>query len=138
MNQKGTNGGNRHGESAIPKLLATRCGQCGRTFFPAKQVCHHCYTDQGILPAKLSPVGIVYAYTVQRMMTPKWGTNPIVVCYADLEGSGLRVFGRLQCAPEDLRTGMPVELVVEDREPARDGFVYFHFRPKGKASKESQ
>lgn len=124
-------------ESSARKLQATHCSHCGRTFFPAKEVCSSCYTAKSIASVELSPFGRVYAFTIQRMMTPKWGSQPLVVCYADLQLEGIRVFGRLECAPEEAQIGLPVELVVDDREVAPDGFVYYHFRPVVQASKES-
>ncbi len=118
-------------------VQGTCCGLCGRTFFPAKEVCSNCYTDEGIAPVELNPFGIVYTFAVQTMMTRKWGPGPLVVCYADMQDQGTRVFGRLDCAPEEARIGMAVELVVDDREMPPDGFVYYHFRPVIPTSEEN-
>ncbi len=116
------------------RLLATHCQRCGRTFFPPKRICPNCFIEEGIESVELSRRGQTYSVAIQRMVPIGKEPGPNVVCYVDLEMSGVRLFGRLDCAPEEARIGMPVEVVV-DGESTPDGFLPYHFRKRGQGSR---
>jgi uncharacterized OB-fold protein len=100
-------------------------------------VCATCYTDEEIEPVELGTFGKTYSVAVQRMMPVGRESSPYVVCYVDLEGSGVRLFGKLDCEPEEAQIGMSVEVVVDIQDAAPDGFVYYHFRKQQREAGET-
>ena len=94
------------------KWQSTCCEACGKSTFPPKPVCPHCWSDRMAwkdLPAR----GTLYSWT-RIHSAPKVFVDeaPYAVCVVDLE-NGLRIATRLVDRPgKDFQCGMPVELVV--------------------------
>lgn len=92
------------------KFETTKCGSCGRTYFPPRLVCPHCASDS-VEWVELSGKGKVYAFTQQDkpMRFPK----PDVVGVIELVEGGETV-GRLMAkidAPFDMVSiGAPVSV----------------------------
>ncbi len=109
-------------------LLGSRCRSCGAHFFPIREACSGCLSDD-LETVRLSRSGTVYTYTVVRQSTPAF-TVPYALGYVDLP-EGVRVMGQISCEPEELAIGMAVELVVEPFGEDDDGNVLhgYRFRP---------
>jgi len=87
-------------------LIGTRCPDCARSFYPARDLCPSCYRAE--LPAtELAATGELATWTVVRM--GKRFPTPYALCYADFAGD-VRVLGRVTNWAEgmSLRHGMTV------------------------------
>ena len=86
------------------KLLIKRCRACGRPHFYPRAQCPHCRSlDTEWVAA--SGKGEIYSYTVMRRATPS-----LVIAYVTLE-EGVTMFTNLvECDPDKLKVGAPVEV----------------------------
>jgi uncharacterized OB-fold protein len=93
------------------QLTLQRCGACGRLQFYPRLYCAHCLSPQMTWEI-VSGKGEVYSYsTIHRALSPAFKDQiPYVVAAIDL-AEGPRMMTRLvDCAPEDVHIGMPVEV----------------------------
>lgn len=99
-----------------PRLIASRCRDCGVVTFPAQGSCPAC-PSVDVEERLLGRTGTLYTWTVQgfRPKPPYAGPEefePYGVGYVELPGE-VRVEARLTVAdPGRLRIGMPMELVT--------------------------
>lgn len=96
------------------ELLIHRCRLCGRYYFPASY-CRHCDADS-MEWVRASGRGRVYTFTIYHA-TPHAGFKedlPYVVAYVELEEGPLFLTNIVGCRNEEIRVGMPVEVVFED------------------------
>jgi len=56
-----------------PKLLGTRCEDCGEYFFPKRAVCAKCLSEK-TADAEIGPGGTLYSYTFVHF--PLFGSRP--------------------------------------------------------------
>lgn len=122
-----------------PRLIGSRCTDCGTFAFPAQGGCARC-TGSSTETVPLERNGTLWAWTVQGFppkSPPYLGDVdpdtfvPYGVGYVELPGQ-VRVEGRLtESDPERLRVGMPMELVLETLTVDEDGndVVTFAFAP---------
>jgi len=102
--------------AAEPRLIGSRCLDCGVVTFPAQGSCPAC-PSVAVEERLLGRTGTLYTWTVQgfRPKPPYAGPEefePYGVGYVELPGE-VRVEARLTVAdPGRLRIGMPMELVV--------------------------
>ena len=106
--------GGRDGE-----LLITRCTSCGFWVHPPSPRCPQCLSD-AIEPSAASGRGTVYSYTVNRQAWVPGLEVPFVIAIVELdEQPGLRLMTNIvDCAPEDVEIGMPVEVAFVERGEA--------------------
>ena len=106
-----------------PRLLGTQCRACGTYFFPAeKTFCRNPRCDRADLQeVELSPNGTLWSYTSANYKPPapfvaKEPFEPFAIAAVELEQEGLTVLGQVVAGVgvEDLTTGMPMELVLEE------------------------
>jgi len=114
------------------RLLGKKCGKCGRTFFPPRTVCSEC-GSRDLQDAKLSERGKVLTYTVIRSPPAEYERYaPYVVGIVELK-DGVRVLSQIvDCDPDEVKTGMPVEATFRKvAEAGESGIIRygFKFRP---------
>jgi uncharacterized OB-fold protein len=120
-----------------PRLIGSRCRQCGVVTFPRQTSCPRC-TSVDVEEHLLSPRGELWTWTIQcfRPKTPPYAGpeadsfTPYGVGYVELPGE-CRVEAILtESDPAALRIGMPMELTLI---PARGGdgseALTYAFRP---------
>ena len=114
-----------------PRLLGTRCEDCGEHFFPRRAVCAKCLSERTV-DAELGPRGTLYSYTFVHF--PLFGSMRVEhvgygVGQVDLP-EGPRVQLPLAGKQEDYRVGMALEAELEPlrEEDGRD-VVIVRFRP---------
>jgi uncharacterized OB-fold protein len=129
--------------SAEPRLIGSRCRDCGEIDFPAQDACPAC-TGRDCERVLLGRRGRLWTWTIQRFPppVPPYGGPaererfvPFGVGYVELP-EGIRVEGRLTgCDPAELEIGMEMELAIERFGEAADGaeLVTFAFRPAAPA-----
>ena len=91
-------------------LAGSRCGTCGRVYFPRKRVCTQCFQIDQMESVALSSRGRLYSFTVVEA-GPAGFATPYAVGYVDLP-EGVRVFAPLEGDPEALAIGMELEMTV--------------------------
>lgn len=95
------------------KLLMQKCPRDGFFFYPRSH-CPHCLqTDWSWLPAQTG--GRIHAFTIERLgQDPGQRARvPFVIAVVDLD-DGPRMIGNvIDCRPEDIRIGMPVQVCFE-------------------------
>lgn len=108
-------------------LAYQRCVGCEGAVFPFRAVCPVCGGEE--LPEALSAgQGTVHSYTVQHRAPGEYlrARLPIVLALVDLR-EGFRMMADIvDCAPDDVRIGLPVEVVFDDVTPE---LTLARFRP---------
>ena len=132
-------------EGGQPKLLGSRCTNCGNHMFPRQSGCPKCMFDEQV-DVELATTGTLWTWTVQAFppkAPPYLGPAgddfvPYGVGYVELPGQ-LRVEARLtESDPEKLIIGMEMELVIDPLCIDDDGnqVVTYAFAPKQSATSE--
>ena len=111
------------------RLTTTRCAKDG-LLWPPRVVCPKCHTQE-LEWVDLPSRGRIYAFSAVLAGAPLGMEKdlPFVVGLVDLDGTGLRLFGRIAGrAWNECRIGQPVEV-----EPyaVEDGRVFYRFRVTG-------
>lgn len=113
-------------------LAGSKCTLCGKIHFPQTTVCDQCFSRNQMEIIPLSKEGKLFTYTIVEKTTRS--KVPYAFGFVELPKEKLRFFSVLtQCEPFDqLKTGMPVEVVFEPVLVERDGTERFgyKFRPK--------
>jgi len=120
-----------------PRLVGSRCRNCGTVTFPRQEACAQCAHADGE-EHLLAPRGALWTWTVQRFRpkTPPYTGpdefEPYGVGYVELPGE-CRVESILTTAdPEELRIGMEMELMlIPVLGPDGEGARTFAFAPVG-------
>jgi uncharacterized OB-fold protein len=124
------------GDPRGPRLLAARCGSCGKHHFPAGETCPYCSAD-GCRVEAIGARGTLYVHTVVNARPPGYrGPLPYGFGVVELD-EGLRVVTRLAEASLDvLRAGLAVELEVAPlfTNDAGDDVLSFAYRPAASGS----
>ena len=96
------------------ELVIKRCSDCHRFHHYPRAVCPHCLSDRTVW-IRATGKGTVYSFNVIRQNpSPGWRDEvPYVIAYVDLE-EGVRMLTNIvECKPEDVYVGMPVEATWE-------------------------
>jgi uncharacterized OB-fold protein len=106
-----------------------RCGGCGQFIFYPRAICPACMSDD-LIWTPVTGRGTVHAVTIpHRPPNPAFGSDvPYVVALVELE-EGPRMLTNLvdvEPTPEDVRVGMPVQLIYDD---VTDTMTLLRFRP---------
>jgi len=114
-----------------PRLLGTRCDECGEHFFPRRAVCAKCLSRR-TRNVELGPRGTLYSYTFVHF--PLFGSMRVEhvgygVGQVDLP-EGPRVQLPLAGKQEEYRVGMELEAELDPlREENGQEVVIIRFRP---------
>jgi uncharacterized OB-fold protein len=111
------------------KLLIQRCKGCQSLRQPARPMCPVC-NSLGWDTVESSGRGMVYSYVMPQHPPMPLMEYPYIVALVELE-EGVRLVSNLcEIAPEDVETGMPVE-VFDQTFDTLDGkdLVLHQFRP---------
>jgi uncharacterized OB-fold protein len=103
-----------------PRLIGSRCVDCGTYAFPAQDGCAKC-TGTNVERVELGTEGTLWTWTVQGFppKSPPYAGNadpatfePFGVGYVELHGQ-IKIEARLtESSPERLHIGMPMHLVL--------------------------
>lgn len=116
-------------QAAKHRLVVEQCKDCEHTRLPPSPVCPECRSDECEWK-EVSGKGEVYTYTIVHRPIAMDQELPYVIAVIALEGSGgVRMISNLVgIAPEDVKVGMPVEVVWEDMS---EELAVPRFRPTG-------
>lgn len=114
------------------RLEGTQCQNCAGLSFPPVLVCPACRSRE-LKTYPFSGAGKVYSYsTVYNPLSQFTEFVPYIVALIDLD-EGIRITAQLtDVTPNDVRIGMPVEMVIRkiSEQSDRGAIVYgYKFRP---------
>lgn len=114
------------------RLLGSRCTACGKTSVGPRNVCPACGSED-VETVQLPSTGTVYSYTVVHALpAERERYGPYIMAIVELE-DGTRVTSEIvDCEPEDVKIGMPVELAFRlIGQESEEGIIYYgyKFRP---------
>lgn len=107
------------------KLLFQRCSHCGAMRQPLGPMCPKCQSLDWE-SREAAGHGVVRAWVVSKHPT-RPDANPRIVILVELDDGPRLVSNLLDIAPDEVRLGMPVEVVFQDV----DGVFLHQFRPAG-------
>jgi hypothetical protein len=120
-----------------PRLLGSKCGGCGATYFPRDSVCHNPDCDAAAMAdVNFGPTGKIWSCAIQNYQPPAPVVTeepyaPYAMGMVDLD-DGLRVMTRIDIDdPMKAQVGGEVELVVGKigADDAGNEIVSWMFRP---------
>ncbi len=122
-----------------PRLLGSKCVNCGVVMFPAQKSCPAC-CGEDVEVIEMARRGKLWTWTIQSFLPNRPPYNgpetaedfkPFGVGYVELPGE-TRVEARIKCDDVDsLRIGMDMELVVEKyiRDDNGNDVMAYFFKP---------
>jgi uncharacterized OB-fold protein len=112
--------------AAAGRLVAQRCADCGRLRHPPRPMCPVCHS-LAVDVVELSGRGTVYSYSILHHPQNPAFEYPVLAVLVDLD-EGVRLVSNLtDCATDDVRIGMPVEVHFVPAGP--EGVTIPVFRP---------
>ena len=100
------------------EFVVQRCTGCGTHRFPARDICSRCLSrDAAWTP--VSGRGSVFSWAIMHQVYhPGFAAEvPYAVVVIELDEGARLVSNLVDCAPADVRAGMPVEVVFDDVAP---------------------
>ncbi len=110
-------------------LLGSECRSCGAHFFPIRQVCAGCLS-QDLETVRFSTEGTLYTYSVVRQSTPAFEV-PYALGYVDFP-EGVRIMGQIAGVEfDEIEIGMAMSLSLEPFGEDAQGhpLIGYRFRP---------
>jgi uncharacterized protein len=110
-------------------LLGSKCGSCGKVFFPPKAFCPNCLGKE-LEQLPVGGRGTLYSFSIVNMPTEHYKA-PYAVAWIELPNA-IRVFSQIKgWEGHQLKIGEHMELVIDKlwEEEERDVIGYF-FRPE--------
>lgn len=123
-----------------PYLLASRCKQCGKIYFPRKQFCPECMNET-MEETALSSEGRLYTSTVVHIGMKGFAT-PYILGWVDIPGQ-TRLATQIEYDPakaSELQPGQKLELVIGKVRTLEDGteIVGYKYKPVAVAGGDSK
>ncbi len=114
--------------TAEGRFLIQRCGACHKAAFYPRPACPHCGSAE-LGWEDACGAATVHTFSIARRPThPKFtGDEPYVVAIVELAEGPHVTTNIVECDPDDVWIGMPVELVFD--EVGDDGYALALFRP---------
>ena len=109
------------------RLSIQRCASCERYIFYPRPLCPYCGSTE-LIWTDVSGRGVVYSYTIARRPTMRAFAEdvPYVIAIVELAEGPHMTTHIVDCEPEAVAIGMPVEATFED---ANDEVTLVKFRP---------
>lgn len=112
-------------------LLGSRCCSCGAHFFPRREACSGCLSDE-LETVAFSTTGTLYTYAIIHQSTPQFEV-PYAIGYVDFP-EGVRIMGQIGgCEFDEIEIGMPMRLSLEPFGTDEHGspLTGYRFAPTG-------
>lgn len=112
--------------TAEGRLLLPRCNRCSSFIWYPRTWCPTCHVDDATW-VQATGRGFVYSFTIVRKGAGKFSpASPYVFAYVELEEGPRVMTNVVDCDPETVTIGMPVEVVFHD---TGEGSALYRFRP---------
>jgi hypothetical protein len=100
------------------RLVVQRCDGCGALRFPPRELCSHCLAT-GASWVPVSGRGEIFSYNVMHQIYhPAFAAEvPYAVVVVKLAEGPKITSNLVDCPTDQIRIGMPVEVVFEDASP---------------------
>lgn len=111
------------------RLEAGKCRQCGKIYYPSRQVCGECHSRE-FEALKLSANGKVISFTVIRVAPPRFDLQtPYTVGIVEVD-PGVRLMTQIvDCDPDEIEIGMPIKLEFRKiREEGEKGIIAYGYK----------
>ncbi len=110
------------------ELRVQKCRSCAQLRFYPRAVCPRCMSSE-VEWVLCSGQGEVYTFTVTHQnQSPGFRESlPYVLAYVELAEGVQMLTNIVDCSPDDVKIGMPVEVVFED---VSDEIAIPRFRPR--------
>ena len=107
-------------------LIGTKCENCGRVFYPPRNLCPECRRKSSITEVDLGETGVVLSYSVVHDAPESMKLErPYIVGLIRID-SGVVVTSQIVCDPEEIRIGMRVRAAFRKYgEDGEDGIIYY-------------
>jgi uncharacterized OB-fold protein len=95
--------------AAEGRLVAQRCGACGKLRHPPRPMCPECHSlDAKIVD--LAGTGTIYSYALLHHPRHPDFDYPVIAVLVDLDEGVRMVSNLVDAEPQDVRVGMPVRV----------------------------
>ncbi len=113
--------------AAEGRLVLPRCDACGYVIWYPRRFCPVC-RGREVSWIDATGQGHVYSFTVVRRVRggPWAGAGPYVIAYVELDEGPRVMTNVVGCDPDDVRVGMPVEVVFERSDDGTHALPRFH------------
>lgn len=100
------------------ELYIQRCRDCGETRHYPRALCTECLSSN-VAWVKCSGRGKVYTFTAthQNQSAGFRESQPYIMAYVELDEGVKMLTNLVDCGPEQVKIGMPVEVVYDDVTP---------------------
>ena len=107
-------------------LIGSECTHCGKQFFPPRELCSGCLSTESAW-VEVSGRGEIFSYNVMHQIYhPAFAAEvPYAVVVVKLAEGPKMISNLVDCPVNEIRIGMPVEVVFE---PLSDEIVLPKFR----------
>jgi len=105
-------------------LVGSYCENCGRSFYPPRNICPVCRRKSKIKEKRFGDGGTVLSYSVVHNSEDSM-KKPYVIAMIKLD-DGPVITSQLVCNPEEVKTGMRVKKVFRKYgEDGESGIIYY-------------
>lgn len=108
------------------KLLVSDCRSCGSQWFPKKDICPKCFSQEFDVN-ELEGEGELYSFTTLTV-TSKRFEAPLSIAYVDFPGD-VRVCGQIE-GDDEIQIGKKVKLIYGKIAQERDGTEVYSYKFK--------
>jgi uncharacterized OB-fold protein len=111
--------------AADERLLVQECQDCGLVYAYPRALCPDCFSND-VEWVEAEGTGEVYTYTVSRQMSG-WPEEdlPLILAYVELDEGPRITTNIVDCDPEEVEVGTPVEVQFVDTEDDSVGIPVF-------------
>ncbi len=109
------------------KLLATKCSNCEKLFFPPQNDCPHCLKSE-LDWVELSKKGILETWTSIYVRPPSFSSYDIYMVGIVMLDEGVRITGWLKGNSKKVYQGQRVSIEINKRE--KEGYFMYEIVPQ--------
>ncbi|MDD1770035.1 MAG: Zn-ribbon domain-containing OB-fold protein [Methanomassiliicoccales archaeon] len=113
-------------------LAASKCGVCGKVFFPPRGVCSVCHRKSigKMQPLQLSGNGEVFSYTVVHDAPSQFEMlKPYVMVMVKMDEGTMLTSQLIDCDPKEVKIGMRVRTAFRRvGEDGQAGVIYYGYK----------
>ncbi|MHB1440661.1 MAG: Zn-ribbon domain-containing OB-fold protein [Cuniculiplasma sp.] len=114
------------------RLLGKKCGNCGRKYFPAREICPVCHRDSigKMSDFELSGNGEIFTYTIVHEAPPAFSRQkPYVLALIKLEDGPMITGQVVDVDPDEIEVGKKVRSVFRKiAQDGKSGIIFYGYK----------